>query len=418
MNFDLSLITMTQPLLILYTSLVLAFNGCAPKQAANTQPAASASTATPTETTAIAKPLQLGAERMDQYLPKLKGKRVGMIVNQTSMVGDTHLVDTLLSRGVEIKTIFAPEHGFRGEADAGAHVKDAKDAKTGLPIISLYGANKKPQPEQIKDLDVLVFDIQDVGTRFYTYISTMHYVMEAAAESGKEVLILDRPNPNGDYVDGPVLEKEHKSFVGMHPIPIVHGLTVGELAQMINGQKWLEGQRQAKITVVPMANYTHETAYVLPVRPSPNLPNQQAIQLYPSICFFEGTNVSVGRGTPTPFQVIGSPYYMIKKFSFTPVSTPGATNPPNKGEVCYGLDLTNVSVPAKVDLSYLLEMYQNSTEKDKFFNNFFEKLAGTSKLREQVKAGKSEAEIRASWEPELSEYKKMRKQYLLYPDFE
>ncbi|WP_439881922.1 exo-beta-N-acetylmuramidase NamZ family protein [Pontibacter sp. MBLB2868] len=416
MNFDLFRITMTQPLLILYTSLLLAFNGCTPKPAATTPPATT-ETDSGKVTATTAKPIRMGAERMDLYLPKLKGKRVGMVVNQTSLVGQTHLVDTLLSRGVNIVTIFAPEHGFRGEADAGAHVKDAKDTRTGLPIISLYGNNKKPQPEQIKDLDVLVFDIQDVGTRFYTYISTMHYVMEAAAENNKEVLILDRPNPNGDYVDGPVLEKEHKSFVGMHPIPIVHGLTVGELAQMINGQKWLEGQRQAKITVIPMANYTHETPYVLPVRPSPNLPNEQAIQLYPSICFFEGTTVSVGRGTPTPFQVIGSPYYKIKDFSFTPVSTPGATNPPHKGEVCYGLDLTHVAVPAKVDLTYLLEMYQNSTEKDKFFNNFFEKLAGTSKLREQLKAGMSEAEIRASWEPQLSEYKKMRKQYLLYPDF-
>ncbi|MFD2513416.1 exo-beta-N-acetylmuramidase NamZ domain-containing protein [Pontibacter locisalis] len=416
MNFDLFLNMMTQPLVILYTSLLLAFNGCTPKQATTTQPAASETEVSP-EPVATAKPLRVGAERMDQYLSKLKGKRVGVVVNQTSIVGETHLVDTLLSRGVEIKTIFAPEHGFRGEADAGAHIKDAKDTKTGLPIISLYGANKKPQPEQIKDLDVLVFDIQDVGTRFYTYISTMHYVMEAAAENNKEVLILDRPNPNGHYVDGPVLEKEQTSFVGMHPIPIVHGLTVGELAKMINGQKWLKDQKQANITVVPVANYTHETAYVLPVKPSPNLPNHQSIILYPSLCLFEGTNVSVGRGTPTPFQVIGSPYYTGRGFSFTPVSTPGATNPPYKGQTCYGMDLTQPSDAQPFTLSYLLEMYQNSTEKDKFFNNFFEKLAGTSKLREQVKSGKTEAEIRASWEPELSKYKTMRKQYLLYPDF-
>ncbi|WP_230407234.1 exo-beta-N-acetylmuramidase NamZ family protein [Pontibacter cellulosilyticus] len=404
-------------MLFLYATVLLAFNACTSKQVPATQPETTKAT-TEVAATPATKPLQLGAEQLDLYLPKLAGKRVGMVVNQTSTIGQTHLVDTLLARGVKITTIFAPEHGFRGEADAGAYVKDAKDTKTGLPIISLYGTNKKPKPEQIKDLDVLLFDIQDVGTRFYTYISTMHYVMEAAAENGKEVLILDRPNPNGNYVDGPVLEKEHTSFVGMHPIPIVHGLTVGELANMINGQKWLEGQRQAKVTVIPMKGYTHKTTYSLPVKPSPNLPNDQAIELYPSICFFEGTNVSVGRGTPTPFQVIGSPNYTKKNFSFTPVSTPGATNPPHKGVVCYGMDLTKVAVPNKVDLSYLLEMYQNSSEKEKFFNNFFEKLAGTFKLRDQVKAGKTEAEIRTSWEPELSNYKKMRKQYLLYPDFE
>ncbi|WP_299821024.1 DUF1343 domain-containing protein [uncultured Pontibacter sp.] len=403
-------------MLFLFTSAVLAFSACTPKQAPATQPETAQ---VQTEAAApVAKPMQTGAEQLDLYLPKLAGKRVGMVVNQTSTIGQTHLVDTLLARGVKITTIFAPEHGFRGDADAGAYVKDAKDTKTGLPIISLYGANKKPKAEQIKDLDVLLFDIQDVGTRYYTYISTMHYVMEAAAENGKEVLILDRPNPNGHYVDGPVLEKEHTSFVGMHPIPIVHGLTVGELANMINGEKWLEGQRQAKITVVPVANYTHKMPYSLPVKPSPNLPNDQAIKLYTSICFFEGTDVSVGRGTPTPFQVIGSPYYTKKTFSFKPVSTPGATNPPHKDVVCYGKDLTNVAVADKVDLSYLLDMYQNSSNKDKFFNNFFEKLAGTSKLREQVIAGKTEAEIRATWEPGLSNYKKMRKQYLMYPDFE
>ncbi|MBW7468083.1 DUF1343 domain-containing protein [Pontibacter aydingkolensis] len=408
---------MTQPMLFLYTSVLLAFNACTPKQAPATQQE-TPQAQTEVTTTPVAKKMQTGAEQLDLYLPKLAGKRVGMVVNQTSTIGNTHLVDTLLARGVKITTIFAPEHGFRGDADAGAYVKDAKDTKTGLPIISLYGANKKPKAEQIKDLDVLLFDIQDVGTRYYTYISTMHYVMEAAVENNKEVLILDRPNPNGHYVDGPVLEKEHTSFVGMHPIPIVHGLTVGELANMINGEKWLEGQRQAKVTVIPVANYNHKMPYSLPIKPSPNLPNDQAIKLYTSICFFEGTNVSVGRGTPTPFQVIGSPYYTKKEFSFTPVSTPGATNPPHKDVVCYGKDLTNVKVADKVDLSYLLDMYQNSTNKDKFFNNFFEKLAGTSKLREQVIAGKTEAEIRATWEPGLSDYKKMRKQYLMYPDFE
>ncbi|PRY12701.1 uncharacterized protein YbbC (DUF1343 family) [Pontibacter ummariensis] len=419
MKFDFYLMTMTPPMLILYTSLLLALGQCAPKQAPTLQPeATTATTVTHPVQPQKAKPLTTGAARMSQYLPLLKDKLVGLVVNQTSVVGQTHLVDTLLSRGVKVSTIFAPEHGFRGEADAGAYVKDAKDTKTGLPIISLYGKNKKPLPEQIKDLDVLVFDIQDVGTRFYTYISTMHYVMEAAAENGKEVIVLDRPNPNGHYVDGPVLEPAQQSFVGMHPIPIVHGLTVGELANMINGEKWLEGKRQAKLTVVPVANYTHQTAYALPVKPSPNLPNMQAITLYPSLCLFEGTNVSVGRGTPTPFQVIGSPYYKNKGFAFTPESTPGATNPPHKGQTCYGFDLTAPADKQPFTLAFLLDMYQNSTQKDKFFNNFFEKLAGTSKLREQIIAGKTEDEIRASWEPALSNYKKLRKQYLLYPDAE
>ncbi|PVY41123.1 uncharacterized protein YbbC (DUF1343 family) [Pontibacter virosus] len=409
---------MTQPLAILCSALMLSFNSCAPKQAPATSAEQNAPATEETTQAPAQNPLALGAEQLDRYLKHLEGKRVGMVVNQTSMVGNTHLVDTLISRGVQVTTIFAPEHGFRGEADAGAHIKDAKDTKTGLPIISLYGSNKKPSKAQMQNLDVLVFDIQDVGTRFYTYISTMHYAMEACAENGKSMLVLDRPNPNGHYVDGPVLEMEHKSFVGMHPIPIVHGLTVGELAEMINGEKWLEGGRSCDLTVIKMENYDHTMAYDLPVRPSPNLPNAQSIALYPSICFFEGTNVSVGRGTPTPFQVIGSPFYQKKDYSFTPVSTPGATDPPHKGVKCYGMDLTDVSHAQPFTLKYLLEMYNNSSNKDKFFNNFFEKLAGTSELRKQVIAGKTETEIRASWEPNLSDYKVLRKNYLLYPDFE
>lgn len=403
---------MIQPILILYTSVLLAFNGCTLKQA----PPAAAETAQAAIPPATAQPLRTGAEQLDLYLPMLQGKRVGLIVNQTSMLGQTHLVDTLLSRGVQVATIFAPEHGFRGQADAGAHIKDAKDPKTGLPIISLYGSNTKPTPEQMKGLDILVFDVQDVGTRFYTYSSTMHYAMEAAAENNKPILILDRPNPNGNYVDGPVLEPALKSFVGLNPIPIVHGLTLGELAKMINGEKWLAGSRQANLTVIPVANYMHQTAYTLPVTPSPNLPNMQSIILYPSLCLFEGTNVSVGRGTPTPFQVIGSPYYTPKNFSFTPQSMPGAASPPHKGAICYGFDLTQPADAQPFTLAFLLEMYQNSTQKDKFFNNFFEKLAGTTELRKQIIAGKTEAEIRASWEPALNNYKQLRKQYLLYPD--
>jgi uncharacterized protein YbbC (DUF1343 family) len=405
---------MIQPIVILFISALLAFTTCSQKQPGSVQ-SDDTSLQTATETFQV-KPLLTGAAQTEKYLKLLKNKKVGLIVNQTSIVGDTHLVDTLISSGVNVVTIFAPEHGFRGEADAGAHVKDAKDIRTGLPIISLYGSNKKPTSAQMKDLDILVFDIQDVGTRFYTYISTMHYAMEAAAENNKPILVLDRPNPNGHYVDGPVLEPEHKSFVGMHPIPIVHGLTVGELSKMINGEKWLEGKRKANLTVVPVANYTHQTAYVLPVKPSPNLPNAQAITLYPSLCFFEGTNVSVGRGTPSPFQIIGSPYYNVKSFSFTPTSMPGAQEPPYKGVTCYGIDLTAPADARPFTLAFLKEMYDNSSQKDKFFNNFFEKLAGTAALRNQIKAGKSEAEIRASWEPALSNYKNMRKRYLLYPD--
>ncbi|KAA5543560.1 DUF1343 domain-containing protein [Adhaeribacter rhizoryzae] len=391
----------------------------------------SESTSARNETAAVNKPpkaqttvtlpaaaIQTGAERTGEYLPLLKNKRVAMVVNQTSMIGNKHLVDSLVAAKVNITLIFAPEHGFRGDADAGAHISNATDSKTGLPIFSLYGKNKKPSAEQLQNVDVLLFDIQDVGARFYTYISTMHYVMEAAAEYNKTVLILDRPNPTGYFVDGPVLNLKHQSFVGMHPIPVVHGLTVGELAGMINGQKWLAGQRTCKVTVIPAKNYTHKSRYSLPVKPSPNLPNDLAIQVYPSICLFEGTSVSVGRGTATPFQVIGSPFYKKKTYSFTPKSVPGATNPPNLNQVCYGYKLTEKDVQGKFSLAYLLDFYQNSTNQDKFFNNFFNTLAGNTELQAQIKAGKSEAEIRASWEPALTAYKKMRKQYLLYPDFE
>ncbi|TXK36768.1 DUF1343 domain-containing protein [Pontibacter qinzhouensis] len=414
---------MTQLLVILYSSLLLGLTNCSPRQETNTTSSTTAEQPQTQEPPAPQpKPLQTGAEQTDHYLEQLEGKRVGLVVNQTSVIGKTHLVDSLLSHGILITTIFAPEHGFRGEADAGAHIKDAKDTKTGLPIISLYGNNKKPLPNQLQNVDVVVFDIQDVGVRFYTYISTMHYVMEACAENNKQLLILDRPNPNGHYIDGPVLElkKETASFVGMHPIPLVHGLTVGELANMINGEKWLAGQQKCQLTVIPLANYNHKMPYQLPVRPSPNLPNAQAIWLYPSLGLFEGTNVSVGRGTATPFQVIGSPFYKKKTFSFTPKSMPGAQDPPHKGQICYGLDLTSTKQGQGFTLAYLLEMYQNSSNQDKFFlsTNFINKLAGTTTLQEQVKAGKTEAEIRASWQPALSQYKEMRKRYLLYPDFE
>lgn len=362
--------------------------------------------------------IQMGADQITQYLPLLKEKRVGLVVNQTSMIGKKHLVDSLLTLGVNLKLIYAPEHGFRGEADAGAHINNETDAKTGLPIFSLHGSTKKPSAEQLQKIDVILFDIQDVGARFYTYISTMHYVMEACAEQGKKVIILDRPNPTGYFVDGPVLDLKLRSFVGMHPIPIVHGLTIGELAKMINGEKWLAKGITADLTVIPVKNYTHKTRYTLPVKPSPNLPNDLAIQLYPNICLFEGTTVSVGRGTETPFQVIGSPYYTKKGYAFTPVSRPGASNPPHLNKVCYGRKLTKQDIQGKFTVKYLLDFYQNATNKETFFNNFFNTLAGNTQLKDQIIAGKSEIEIRQSWEPALSSYKKMRKTYLLYPDFE
>lgn len=361
--------------------------------------------------------LQVGAAQFGRYLPQLKGKRVGLVVNQTSRVGQSYLVDTLLAQGVDVQAIFAPEHGFRGEAADGATIKDGKDARSGLPVRSLYGATKKPTPGMLQDLDVLVFDIQDVGTRFYTFISTLHYVMEAAAEQGKAVVVLDRPNPNGWYVDGPVLDPALKSFVGLDPLPTVHGLTVGELARLLNGEKWLAGGVQCPLTVVSVAGYTHATRYQLPVRPSPNLPTAQSVALYPSLCLFEGTDVSVGRGTSTPFEVLGSPKQpSTRPYQFVPTPNAGSTDPPQKGQTCYGVDLHDTRVEG-FTLRYLLDFYQQSSAKNQFFNKGFERLAGTRELRQQIIDGKTEAEIRKTWEPKLSQYKQLRKKYLLYPDF-
>ncbi len=369
--------------------------------------------------------LQTGAEQTNLYVSTLKGKRVGMVVNQTSVIGSakTHVVDSLLALGISVKTIFAPEHGFRGEASAGDKIANSRDPKTGVSIISLYGKNLKPTPAQLDSLDVLVFDIQDVGARFYTYISTLHYVMEACADAKKPLLLLDRPNPNGHYVDGPVLDPAFKSFVGMHPIPIVHGLTIGELANMINGENWLKPSTgtpglACPLTVIPVKNYTHQTPYDLPVAPSPNLPNRQAVLLYPSLCLFEGTVVSVGRGTNKQFQVIGSPDYTAGPFTFTPVDTPGALNPPQEGKLCYGYDLTKIDArKQQLTLKYLLDFYQKSPDKAKFIlaTNFIDKLYGSDQLRKQLIAGVNETAIRKNWEPALGQYKVMRKKYLLYP---
>jgi uncharacterized protein YbbC (DUF1343 family) len=352
--------------------------------------------------------------QFERYLPLLDAKRVALVVNHTSMVGNVHLADTLKARGVNLVKIFAPEHGFRGTADPGEHVEDGIDRKLGLPVISLYGNNRKPTPEQLEDVDVVVFDIQDVGTRFYTYISTLHFVMEACAESKKEVVVLDRPNPNA-YVDGPVLDTAFRSFVGMHPIPVVHGLTVGELAQMINGEGWLSGGLQCELEVIPVTGWSRDEFYSCPVRPSPNLPNDQAIRLYPSLCFFEGTVISVGRGTQTPFQVIGNPTLVDMPYHFTPVSIEGMMkNPPFENQVCYGIDLRNTPVERRLNLQYVIDMYKAYPDKKNFFTPYFNTLAGGTTLRKQIEDGVPEGTIRESWQAGLEEYQQMREKYLLY----
>jgi uncharacterized protein YbbC (DUF1343 family) len=363
------------------------------------------------------KNLKTGAEQTNLYIPNLKEKTIALVVNHTSMIGKTHLADSLISLGIKIKTIFAPEHGFRGTADAGEHVANGIDKKTGLSIVSLYGSNKKPSKTQLEGIDVVIFDIQDVGARFYTYTSTMHYVMEACAENDKQLMVLDRPNPNGHYFDGPILEKKFASFVGLNPVPVVHGCTVGELAQMINGEGWLTGNLKCKLQIIKCLNYNHSTAYNPPIATSPNLPNLQSMLLYPSICFFEGTDVSVGRGTDKQFQVIGSPNYPIKSFTFTPEDKPGAKNPPQKGKLCYGLDLTKTDAKKEqFTIKYLLEFYQKSSDKTKFFSSpsFFDKLAGSDSLRKQIVAGLSEKQIRTTWKTDLEKYKMIRQKYLLY----
>ena len=360
----------------------------------------------------------VGAEQFSLYSELLKGKNVGVVANQTSFLESKkeHLVDFLVSKDIWVKKVFAPEHGFRGTADAGEHVKDGVDAKTGIPIISLYGSNKKPSQEQLKGLDVVVFDIQDVGARFYTYISTLHYVMEACAEAEIPVVVFDRPNPNGHYIDGPILEKEHQSFVGMHPIPIVHGMTIGEYAKMINGEGWLKDKMQCDLSVIEMKNYTHNTPYSLPIKPSPNLPNDKAINLYPSLCFFEGTFINAGRGTAMQFQVFGAPSLPASQFPFTytPQSNEGAKEPKFKGQLCHGKDLRQVPQLNQINLEWLIETYNANGKKKDFFNSFFVKLAGTRKLQQQIEQGLSANAIQDSWKGGLLDFKKKREQYLIY----
>lgn len=358
------------------------------------------------------------ADQAEKYLHLLEGKRVGLVVNQTSILttqNNMHLVDFLMMEGIDVVKVFVPEHGFRGDADAGEVVNSEIDKRTGLPIVSLYGDQKKPSAKTLSDIDILIYDLQDVGVRFYTYISTMHYVMESCAENNMPLLILDRPNPNGDYVDGPVLKKGFESFVGMHPIPVVHGLTVGELAQMINGEGWLKNKVKADIEIIPVSNWNHADPYGLQVKPSPNLPNDLSIRLYPSLCYFEGTDVSLGRGTTYPFQVYGYPDPKFGDFTFTPVSIDGMSkNPPQKDKKCYGVDLRNESLDHRFTLEYLLHAYNVSGKREKFFNNFFDKLAGTDQLRKDILAGKNEDQIRASWQADLDLYKEMRNKYLMY----
>ena len=374
--------------------------------------------------------VETGAAQVSSYLPLLKGKSVGVFANQTAVIGKTHLVDSLVRLGVNVKVIFGPEHGFRGKADAGEHVDNNIDAKTGIQVISLYGNHKKPTAADVKNIDILIFDIQDVGVRFYTFISSLEYMMEAAIENNKPLIILDRPNPNGFYVDGPVLENEFKSFVGMQPIPVVYGMTLGEYAKMLLGEQWLSPSimklyKSELINVIALKNYDHNSLYTLPINPSPNLKEMESIYIYPSTCFFEGTILSEGRGTEKPFQIFGHPKLPKTLFSFTPKPNDGAKSSKCFNQTCYGWNLSGTKdsvlkkLNKKIQIKYLIEAYNLFPGKDSFFlkNNFFNKLAGNDKLMQQIKSGKSEAEIRKSWEPALIKFKAIRKKYLLYKDF-
>jgi uncharacterized protein YbbC (DUF1343 family) len=367
--------------------------------------------------------LKVGADKTADYLPLLKGKSVAVVANQSSNIKKTHLVDSLFKLNIKIKKVFCPEHGFRGLVDAGEKVKTEKDSKTGLPVISLYGKNKKPSPEQLKDIDVVIFDIQDVGVRFYTYLSTLHYVMEACAENKKQLIVLDRPNPNGYYIDGPVMEDAYKSFLGLHSVPIVYGMTIGEYAQMINGEGWLKDGVKCDLKIITLEGYTHNDLFELPVKPSPNLPNMASVYLYPSLGLFEGTIVSVGRGTDLPFQVIGHPTLQKTNYTFTPEPKPGAMEPKYKGQVCNGFNLSDFGKEymkdcKKLYLFWLIGTYNNTPDKTVFFDENFNYHAGNATLQQQIKDGLKEEEIRKSWQPGLAKFKVIRKKYLLYKDFE
>jgi uncharacterized protein YbbC (DUF1343 family) len=369
------------------------------------------------------KSIKTGAEQTEKYIPLLENKSVALVANHTSLIKNTHLLDSLLALGVNIQKVFSPEHGFRGKADAGELIHNFTDEKTGVQVVSLYGSNKKPQAEDLQDVDLVIFDLQDVGVRFYTYISTMHYVMEACAENNIELLIFDRPNPNGFYVDGPVLEENHKSFVGMHTLPIVHGMTIAEYARMINGERWLANGIQCTLSFILCENYTHDSLYQLQVAPSPNLPNMQSVYLYPSLGFFEGTKLNVGRGTDFPFQVFGAPDFIDTTFTYTPRRIDGASKfPPHENQQCFGIDLrdyqTEVLIKSKqINLDWLLKSYHQTDDTADFFNLYFYNISGTKALKEQIISGKTEAEIRQSWQTGLEKFKKIRSNYLLYKDF-
>ena len=376
---------------------------------------------TPMVETDAPEPIIVAANRTAAYLPHLQGKNVGVVANPTTVVfhkkGYTHLVDSLLTSGIQVKKVFAPEHGFRGTADAGEHVKDGVDTQTGLPIISLYGKNRKPSGEQLSDLDIIVFDIQDVGVRFYTYIATLQLVMEACAENNKPIILLDRPNPNGHYVDGPTMLKEHTSYLGMNPIPLVYGMTMGEYAQMLNGEGWLESGNKADLTVIPLENYTHQSEYQLPIRPSPNLPNDTSINLYPSLGLFEGTNVNAGRGTEFQFQRYGASFIDSTKYDFSYVPEPnfGSKYPKEEGKTCYGRDLSHVPRMSEVSMEWIIDAYKNTLDKSKFFlTDGFTKHAGTPLLQQQIEQGMTNDEIKATWQDDLASFKKTREKYLIY----
>jgi uncharacterized protein YbbC (DUF1343 family) len=368
--------------------------------------------------------LKVGAERMEVYLPLIKNKNIVVVAHPASMVRNTHLVDTLLKIGIKVKKIFAPEHGFRGNVEAGGKINTRVDERTGLTVISLYGKNNKPKAEDLTGVDLVVFDLQDVGARFYTYISTLHYVMEACAENNKQLIILDRPNPNGYYIDGPILDTLYKSFVGMHPIPIVHGMTIGEYGKMINGEKWLAHGVQCKLEVITVEKYKHSDLYELPIRPSPNLPNMSSVYLYPSLCLFEGTIVSVGRGTDKPFQQFGYPDLPGGSIKFTPRPVKGASeNPLYNGKECSGFDVSLLGISytkyaCQLNLFWIINLYKESKNKETFFNSFFTRLAGSEQLKKQITQDRSEIEIRATWAEGLKKFKEIRKKYLLYEDFE
>ena len=354
----------------------------------------------------------VGAERTNLYFPLLKNKNVALVGNQTSTINNTHLVDSLINSSIDIKKIFCPEHGFRGEADAGEKIQNSIDVKTGIPIVSLYGKMKKPTKKELDGINLMIFDIQDVGVRFYTYISTLNYIMEACANANIKLIILDRPNPNAHYIDGPVLEKEFTSFVGMNPVPIVYGMTIGEYAKMINGERWID--KPCDLTVIKMENYNHNKGYSLPVKPSPNLPNTKSINLYPSLCLFEGTNISVGRGTEYPFQQYGAPY-LKESFSFIPKSGEGSKYPKYENIECFGNDLRfNDQYLTSMNLDWIIDCYKRCPKQEKFFNDFFDKLAGTKKLRKQIINGESVVKIKESWRSDIEKFKQIREKYLLY----